>query len=178
MRRPTSLAPLNLGSSLSPLSSPDDENRPPPSLSDSGRFNFGHLQIDTQGVVPSSRDSGYSELADDSGAFAAGAGAGAALDFGELQGLEIIGRGASGFVRRAEHMPSGAVLAIKEITVSDETRRLQIFKEISTLLGAGDAPNLVHYHGARSYDGEPSPLLSLGLSPKATTTWCPPSAMS
>ena len=76
MRRPTSLAPLNLGSSLSPLSSPDDENRPPPSLSDSGRFNFGHLQIDTQGVVPSSRDSGYSELTDDSGAFAAGAGAG------------------------------------------------------------------------------------------------------
>ena len=50
-------------------------------------------------------------------------------------------------------MPSGAVLAIKEITVSDETRRLQIFKEISTLLGSGDAPNLVHYHGARSYDG-------------------------
>ena len=93
MRRPTSLAPLNLGSSLSPLSSPDDENRPPPTLSDSGRFNFGHLQIDTQGVVPSSRDSGYSELTDDSGAFAAGAGAGAALDFGELQGLEIIGRG-------------------------------------------------------------------------------------
>ena len=161
MRRPTSLAPLNLGSSLSPLSSPDDANRPPPSLSDSGRFNFGHLQIDTQGVVPtSSRDSGYSELTDDSGAFAAGAGAGAALDFGELQSLEIIGRGASGFVRRAEHMPSGAVVAIKEITVSDETRRLQIFKEISTLLGSGDAPNLVHYHGARSYDGEPSPLLS------------------
>ena len=179
MRRATALAPLNLGTSLSPLSSPDDANRPP-SLSDSGRFNFGDLQIDTQGVVPttSSRDSGYSELSDGSIAFAAGAGAGVALDFGSLQSLEVIGRGASGFVRRAEHVPSGKVLAIKEITVSDETRRLQIFNEISTLLGSGDAPNLVHYHGARSYDGEPSPLLSLGLSPKATTTWCPPSAMS
>ena len=66
---------------------------------------------------------------------------------------ESLGRGASGFVRRAEHMPSGKVLAIKEITVSDETRRLQIFNEISTLLGTGDAPNLVRYHGARSYDG-------------------------
>ena len=152
LRRPPALAPLNLGSSLSPLSSPDDANRPPPSLSDSGRFNFGHLQIDTQGVVPTpSRDSGFSAAAADGDG--ASAGAGAALDFGELQGLEIIGRGASGFVRRAEHVPSGAVLAIKEITVSDETRRLQIFKEISTLLGSGDAPNLVHYHGARSYDG-------------------------
>ena len=100
MRRPSSLAPLLVGSSGSPLSSPDDANRPPPSLSNSGRFNFGHLQIDTQGVA-SSRDSGYSELSDSSGAFAAGAGAGAALDFGELQGLEIIGRGASGFVRCA-----------------------------------------------------------------------------
>ena len=154
MRRATALAPLSLGTSLSPLSSPDDAKRPP-SLSDSGRFNFGDLQIDAKGVVPttSSRDSGHSELSDGSSAFAAGAGAGVALDFGALQSLEVIGRGASGFVRRAEHMPSGKVLAIKEITVSDETRRLQIFNEISTLLGSGDAPNLVRYHGARSYDG-------------------------
>ena len=154
LRRPAALAPLSLDDG-SELSSPDEANRPPPSLSDSGRFNFGHLQIDAQGVVPApSHGDGSSTVAADDDAFVADtSGFGSGLDFRELQGLEIIGRGASGFVRRAEHTPSGMVLAIKEITVSDETRRLQIFKEISTLLCSGDAPNLVHYHGARSYDG-------------------------
>ena len=49
----------------------------------------------------------------------------------------------------AEDVGLDAVL-VEEL---DETRRLQIFKEISTLLSSGDAPNLVHYHGARSYEG-------------------------
>ena len=147
LRRPSALAPLNLTTSShqSESDSPTD-----PTLSDSGRFKLGDLQINAHGVVQTPSASGSSGSAGPAAALAA---AGKALDFGELQGLEIIGRGASGFVRRAEHLPSGQVLAIKEITVSDETRRLQIFKEISTLLTSGDDPHLVHYHGARSYDG-------------------------
>ena len=147
LRRPSALAPLNLTTSShqSESDSPTD-----PTLSDSGRFKLGDLQINAHGVVQTPSASGSSGSAGPAAALAA---AGKALDFGELQGLEIIGRGASGFVRRAKHLPSGQVLAIKEITVSDETRRLQIFKEISTLLTSGDDPHLVHYHGARSYDG-------------------------
>ena len=148
LRRPSQLAPI-ITEATSPQSSPLLDSLDPAlngDLSDSGRFNFGQLVITSQGVAAT-------PTAGASAVTATATSGEAPLDFKELQGLEIIGRGASGFVRRAEHVPSGRVMAIKEICVSDDARRKQIFKEISTLLSTGNSPHLVHYHGARSYDG-------------------------
>jgi len=150
LRRPSQLAPL-ITETASQQSSPLLDSPDPAlngDLSDSGRFNFGQLVITSQGVAatPTAGGARYTDATTSTNGEAP-------LDFKELQGLEIIGRGASGFVRRAEHLPSGRVMAIKEICVSDDARRKQIFKEISTLLSTGESPHLVYYHGARSYDG-------------------------
>lgn len=44
----------------------------------------------------------------------------------DIRMLEVIGRGASGQVRRVLHGPSGSVLAVKEIDIQDTERRKQV----------------------------------------------------
>ena len=52
----------------------------------------------------------------------------------ELQ--EVIGKGASSYVQRAIHRPSGTQLALKVISIFDKSKRDQLIKEIQTLYDA------------------------------------------
>ena len=124
---------------LTPLVAPGSPGSP--DLAASGKFRVGDFEIGRAGIRPNGSSSTSAEAPPP-------ATAAAALDFGELRLLDVIGRGASGFVRRASHDPSGRVLAVKEISVSDEGRRKQIFQEISTLL-ATRTPHLVRCDGVR-----------------------------
>ena len=79
---------------------------------------------------------------------AAGPG-GEPLDWSQLTIGEMLGRGASGYVRRARL--GKQELAIKRIAISDEERRRQTFNEITALVGCADlgAANLVTCYGGR-----------------------------
>jgi len=80
---------------------------------------------------------------------AAGPG-GEPLDWSKLQIGEMLGRGASGYVRRARLGKQD--LAVKRIAISDEERRQQTFNEISALVGVSDlgAANLATCYGERA----------------------------
>ena len=112
----------------------DSSNGSSPSiLAESGKFKIGGFEIGRDGVteLPSpSHQHAPAPSADEPHHPPPG------IDFNELQPLQIIGRGASGFVRRAEHLPSGRSMAVKEICISDPSRRQQILKEIETLRAA------------------------------------------
>ena len=77
------------------------------------------------------------------------------IDFSELQLLQVVGRGASGFVRRAVHLPTGRKVAIKEICISDPARRQQILQEIQTLRATTQSASsfLMQYEGVRFTEG-------------------------
>ena len=48
----------------------------------------------------------------------------------------VIGKGASSYVRRAIHKPSGTELALKVMNVFDKSKREQLIKEIQLLFDA------------------------------------------
>ena len=132
----------------SPLS-----NGSPVMLSESGKFVIGAFEISREGVAakPQTRSALGSEVSAPEG----GEVAAAAAVFAELQPLEIIGRGASGFVRRAVHTTSDSVVAIKEICISDPARRRQIMNEIALLRAQNpnEVRHLVQYRGVRYLEG-------------------------
>ena len=70
----------------------------------------------------------------------------------ELKVGELIGRGASSFVQRAVHQPTGIKLALKVINMFDKSKRDQLIKEIRTLYNA-QCPALVSFYGAYFKDG-------------------------
>eukprot|EP00966_Prymnesium_polylepis_P129600 2997129-Prymnesium_polylepis.1 len=143
LRRPTMEA-LSIGvghgsssgrSSAEPSPISNASPATPTKLSESGKFVIAGYEITREGVTaasaalapaalpPSARGDDLDSLPEESeptGVFA------------QLQALEIIGRGASGFVRRAVHR-DGQAVAIKDICISDPSRRKQIFNEISLL---------------------------------------------
>lgn len=84
---------------------------------------------------------------------AAGPG-GEPLDWSKLVIGKMLGRGASGYVRRA--LLGSQELAVKRIAISDDERRKQTFNEIAALVGCGahvGAANLVTCYGVRYIDG-------------------------
>ncbi|KAL1518543.1 hypothetical protein AB1Y20_002832 [Prymnesium parvum] len=158
LRRPT-LEALSVGvghhdsqsSRSSPASNPSPHSAT--KLSESGKFVIGGFEISREGVTATHAaahgdgDAPLEPLLE--------GGEGVAADvFDELQPLEIIGRGASGFVRRAAHS-DGRAVAIKDICISDPARRKQIFNEISLLRAQN--PNqirhLIQYLGVRYLEG-------------------------
>jgi serine/threonine protein kinase len=70
----------------------------------------------------------------------------------DLEVKEIIGRGASSFVRRAVHRPTNTVLALKVINVYDDTTREQLVEEIRSLYDA-DCTSIVNFYGAFYQEG-------------------------
>ena len=54
----------------------------------------------------------------------------------ELVPGEIIGRGASSYVQRATHKPSGTKLALKVLNMFEKSKRDQLIKEVQTLYDA------------------------------------------
>lgn len=74
------------------------------------------------------------------------------VDPKELRLGEVIGRGASSYVRRACHVPTNTVLALKTINICDRGRRQQLTKEVKALYDA-NCPNLVGFYGAFFREG-------------------------
>lgn len=50
--------------------------------------------------------------------------------------MDFLGKGASSYVQRAVHRPSGTQLALKVISIFDKSKRDQLIKEIQTLYDA------------------------------------------
>ncbi len=65
---------------------------------------------------------------------------------------EVIGRGASSYVQRATHAPTGTQLALKVISVFDRSKRAQLIREIQALYDA-DCDCLVSFFGAFHREG-------------------------
>ena len=161
--RGLALEPLAVGREFSGGSSSNESS--PNLLTESGRFRIGGFEIGRDGVTehpqppaPSDEDGDgmmRSQAADSRVARPPAAAAPPSIDFTTLQPLQIIGRGASGFVRRAEHLPSGRMMAVKEICISDPARRQQILKEIETLRAAtaSSSSYLMTYEGVRYTEG-------------------------
>ena len=57
---------------------------------------------------------------------------------------EVIGRGASSYVQRATHAPSGTPLALKVINIFDRAKRAQLIKEIQALYDSDWCVLFVH----------------------------------
>ncbi|KAL3906592.1 MAG: hypothetical protein SGPRY_010494 [Prymnesium sp.] len=123
-------------------------------LSESGRFVIGGYEITREGVSEAkgsargddAKPEGSPEIYELPGV--------AAAIFDQLQPLEIVGRGASSFVRRAEHK-EGRAVAIKSICISDASRRKQIFNEISLLRAQNpdQIRHLIQFLGVRYCEG-------------------------
>jgi hypothetical protein len=76
------------------------------------------------------------------------------LDWSKLIVGKMLGRGASGYVRRASL--GKQELAVKRIAIRDDERRRQTFHEITALVGCGadaGAANLVTCYGVRYIEG-------------------------
>jgi hypothetical protein len=78
-----------------------------------------------------------------------------ASDFLELGN---VGRGCCGVVRRALHVPSLRVVALKEINIYDKEKRHQFIKELSAL-GSVASPYIVGFAGAFHNEGSCTVLL-------------------
>jgi len=68
--------------------------------------------------------------------------------------LAVLGRGASGIVRKALHVPTLTLVALKEISVFDEEKRRQMVRELKTLYsnltplsGSNGNSGAAHHHG-------------------------------
>jgi serine/threonine protein kinase len=70
----------------------------------------------------------------------------------DLEVKEVIGRGASSFVRRAIHKPTNTVLALKVINIFDDATREQLVEEIRSLYDA-DCTSVVNFYGAFYSEG-------------------------
>ena len=65
---------------------------------------------------------------------------------------QVLGRGASSYVQRAVHSPTGVVLALKVISIYDKAKRDQLIREIQTLFDV-DCECLVSFNGAFHREG-------------------------
>ncbi len=92
------------------------------------------------GAAPSASDAG-------AGAGAAAEGKYGALRLEQLQMLEKLGEGNSSSVYRALHVPSGQLMAVKQIQIHDRDKRHQIMKEVLTLYQC-ESKYLISFYGA------------------------------
>lgn len=72
---------------------------------------------------------------------------GVKIVFTDLDMLEELGQGASGIVRKAVHKPTGAIVAVKTVNISDRGKRSQMVNELRSLTSS-QCPYLVSL-----YDG-------------------------
>jgi serine/threonine protein kinase len=74
-------------------------------------------------------------------------------DVSELRILAILGRGAGGTVSRAVHVPTGTVLALKQLNLfEDAGKHEEVIKELRTLHTA-DSPFIISFCGAFYAEG-------------------------
>lgn len=72
---------------------------------------------------------------------------GVALHFRDFDVLEELGQGASGLVHKARHRPTGTVVAIKTVNISDKGKRDQTMTELRSLISS-TCPYLVSLYEA------------------------------
>ncbi|XP_065868767.1 mitogen-activated protein kinase kinase 3 [Euphorbia lathyris] len=66
----------------------------------------------------------------------------------EMRLFGAIGSGASSVVRRAIHIPTHRIIALKKINIFEKEKRQQLLTEIRTLCEAPCSEGLVEFHGA------------------------------
>lgn len=76
----------------------------------------------------------------------------------DLIDLGSVGKGACGVVKRAVHLPSLRILALKQINIFDKDKRHQFVKELSAL-GSINSPYIVGFAGAFFSEGAVTILL-------------------
>lgn len=64
----------------------------------------------------------------------------------------LLGKGASGFVHKAVHRPTGTLMAIKSINIYEKEKRTQLKNDLK-ILQENNCPFLVKFFGAFFYDG-------------------------
>ncbi len=97
-------------------------------------FIKGNIAINSSGVAMRDSDRSFTVL------------------YEELEVGPIIGRGASSYVQRATHRPTGTQLALKVINMFDKSKRDQLIKEVAVLYNA-DCPAFVSFYGAFYREG-------------------------
>ena len=70
----------------------------------------------------------------------------------DLEMKEVIGNGASGYVYKAIHKPTGKVLALKSINAYDKGKRHQLINDLRSL-SKNSCPFLVEFCGALYEEG-------------------------
>ncbi|KAL1519930.1 hypothetical protein AB1Y20_023418 [Prymnesium parvum] len=108
-------------------------------LSDSGKYQSRSFIIDQEGLQSNEDEEEHPLLP---------------VLVSKLMPLDIIGRGASGVVRRAES-PDGTIVAIKDIRVCDEAQHRQLRNELRLLRSqfSNETPHLVQYLGVCYEEG-------------------------
>mmetsp|Transcript_3868 Transcript_3868/g.2591 ORF Transcript_3868/g.2591 Transcript_3868/m.2591 type:complete len:132 (+) Transcript_3868:323-718(+) len=73
---------------------------------------------------------------------------------------EVIGNGASGYVYRGIHKPTGRPIALKSINVHDKGKRHQMINDLRSLSNH-DCPFLIKFYGALYEEGSVKVALEL-----------------
>ena len=148
-------------------------------LSDSGSFRQGLLHISQQGTtVHSARSLAASEPSDRGTPALSGGVASPTscrsttsakrancsdqvtyeLQRSDFENMEVIGKGSSGYVRKARRKSTNEVLALKVINVFEEEKRRQMMQEVTMMCDAHHEA-LITFHGAFYNEGTISVVL-------------------
>ena len=146
-------------------------------LSDSGSFREGLLHISQQGTTvhsarslaasdPSERStpapSAHSPTSSRSTTSAKRANGSDRVDYelsrSDFENMEVIGKGSSGYVRKARRKSTNEVLALKVINVFEEEKRKQMMQEVTMMCDAHHHA-LITFHGAFYNEGAISVVL-------------------
>jgi serine/threonine protein kinase len=76
----------------------------------------------------------------------------------DFENMEVIGKGSSGYVRKARRKSTNEVLALKVINVFEEEKRKQMMQEVTMMCDAHHE-SLITFHGAFLHEGTISVVL-------------------
>ncbi|KAJ1480801.1 kinase-like domain-containing protein [Baffinella frigidus] len=121
-------------------------------LSDSGSFREGLLHISQGGTTVHSSRSALSNEPSTTSAKRANYQEEVRFELnrGDFENMEIIGKGSSGFVRKALRKSTNEILALKVVNVFEEEKRKQMMQEVVMMC---DAQSLIRFHGAFYNEG-------------------------
>jgi len=108
---------MNISGEQAPLERKNSFN-----LSDTGTFQKSDFKIARDGLLD--KGTSRSKLL------------GVKMRLEELDFLGDLGQGASGIVRKAKHTPTGTIVAVKTVNISDKSKRSQMVTELKSLTTA------------------------------------------
>mmetsp|Transcript_32096 Transcript_32096/g.66436 ORF Transcript_32096/g.66436 Transcript_32096/m.66436 type:complete len:584 (-) Transcript_32096:47-1798(-) len=153
------------GVALGMLSIVPTEDAKGVNLSDSGSFREGLLHISQAGTTIHSAKSAAVDAASPPSCPSTGSRSTTSakranctddvryeLSHADFENMEVIGRGSSGFVRKALRKSSNEVMALKVINVFEEEKRKQMMQEVIMMCDSRHA-GLIRFHGAFFHEG-------------------------